>query len=92
MPWLMFALAILSFVLLCYAHSLVLGVLWALLVIGFFGAGALRLIATQVGSASRDTGHILTPEEIRAYREQAQARKQAQTSATTPEPPSSSPG
>lgn len=83
MPWLMFLLAVLSFVLLCYAHSLPLGILWTVLVIVFFTTGTLKLIAAQVGSASRDAGHIISPEELRRYREQAQARKQAPAASET---------
>lgn len=85
MPWLMFLLAVLSFVLLCYAHSLLLGILWTVLVIVFFTAGTLKLIAAQVGNASRDAGHIISPEELRRYREQAQARKESSESAPAPQ-------
>lgn len=77
MPWVMFALALLSFVLLCYAHALALGILWGLLTVGFFAAGSLKLIAAQVGNSSRDAGHIITPDELRQYREQGQLRQQA---------------
>ncbi len=94
MPWMMFLLAVLSFVVLCYAHSMAVAVACILLIIGFVLAGLLRLMAARVGDSSRDSGHIITTEELRMYREQAQARKQAQADASAapaapvePQPP-----
>lgn len=77
MPWMLFALALLSFVVLCYAHSVALAVICIVLSIGFVVAGLLKIMAGRVHDASRDGGHIVTTEELRMYREQAQARKQA---------------
>ncbi|MBS0194504.1 MAG: hypothetical protein JSR34_09670 [Proteobacteria bacterium] len=88
MPWLMFALALLSFIVLCYAHSMLLGVVCAVAVLGFVLTGIVQLMALRMGGSSRDSGHIITPEELRMYREQAQARQQA---ATSPSPTAETP-
>lgn len=81
MPWMMFVFALLSFVVLCYAHSVALAVICIVLTIGFVIAGLLNIMAGRLNDASRDGGHIITPEELRLYREQAQARKLAADSA-----------
>lgn len=76
MPWMMFAFALLSFIVLCYAHSIALAAICIVLTIGLVVAGLLKIMAARVNDASRDGGHIITTEELRLYREQAQARKQ----------------
>ncbi|MBS0211601.1 MAG: hypothetical protein JSR26_00285 [Proteobacteria bacterium] len=92
MPWLMFGLALLSFVVLCYAHSLLLGFVCVIAMLGFFFTGIVQLMAARMGSNSRDSGHIITPEELRMYREQAQARQQAAANpAPPPAPPAAAP-
>lgn len=84
MPWLMFALSLLSLLLLFSTHSMAFAFLCVLGVLGFLGAGIIQLADSRIGGGSRDSGHILTPEEIRMYREQAQARKEAAASGTAP--------
>ncbi|WP_290887532.1 hypothetical protein [Arenimonas sp.] len=46
--------------------------------LGFMVAWVLGWLSSRISSQSRDISHILGPEELRAMREQAEARKRAQ--------------
>ena len=52
--------------------------------LGFLLAFILKLAAARVGSRSRDEHLMLDPEELRRFREQAEARKLAASSQSEP--------
>ena len=54
--------------------------------LGFLLAFILKLAADRIGSRSRDENLMLDPEELRRFREQAEARKLA-AAAQQSEPP-----
>lgn len=74
MAWILFALSFLSFVVLCYAKSVALGFICVVLTLGFMLAAVMKLMASRVDTGSRDGGRIITPEELRMYREQAMSK------------------
>lgn len=89
MPWMLCLFAFLSFVLLCSTKSVALGFICVLLTLGFMAAAVLQVISSRVGGSSRDSGRMLTPEELKAYREQAEslrAQVKAQSGPMTPTP------
>lgn len=45
--------------------------------LGFLVAWALGWMSSRISSQSRDVSHIMSPEELRHLREQAEARREA---------------
>jgi hypothetical protein len=87
MPWMLSLLALLSFIVLCATKSLALGFICILLTLGFTTAAIVTVIASRVDGSSRDSGRMLTPEELRIYREQAESKRalsQSQLGQVTP--------
>jgi hypothetical protein len=48
--------------------------------LGFMVAWILGWMSSRISSQSRDVSHIMSPEELRRMREQAEARKNARSS------------
>lgn len=84
MVWLFLLLAIAAFAVALKSTSIVLSVIALLAALGFLVAWVMGLLASRIGSQSRDEGMILDPQELRRLREQAEARR---NSAGTSEPP-----
>jgi hypothetical protein len=75
MAWILSLLSLLSFMLLCFTKSVALGFISMLMTVGFMLAAIVVIFSSRVEGASRDSGHLLTPEELREYREKAQAKR-----------------
>jgi hypothetical protein len=89
MHWFYLVLAIA----LLLAASKAAGWLVLLLVVGslvLFVAWMLGWVNSRISSGARNDTQIISPEELRRLREQAEARKQAE--ARTPPPPADAPG
>lgn len=92
MHWLYFGLA-----LLCFGLTMVpkmpfaAGVLLVLLALGFILAWMLSWANARIGTASRDDSTLISPEELRRLREQAEARRgqQADDAVDAPQVPRS---
>lgn len=52
--------------------------------LAFMVAWILGWMSSRISSQSRDVSHIMSPEELRRLREQAEARKNAQSSGDSP--------
>ena len=93
MPWILFLLAFGCFAVLCLTKSFALGVVCMLLALVFLVAATLQLLSARIGNATRHV-NMLSPEELRVLREQAQAERQRtagnQPAGTDPSPPSAS--
>ena len=76
MPWILFLLAFGCFAALCLTKSFALGVLCMLLALVFVVAATLQLLSARIGNATRHV-NILSPEELRVLREQAQVERVA---------------
>ena len=101
MAWFLMLLAVGCLLVPFVTKSFALGVLCLMLSLVFLVAGAMMLLSARITSASRKA-EILSPEELRVLREQAQAKRasNAETSAhgsagepsrTTPESPPRTP-
>lgn len=86
MIWLYLLLAIAAFAVAIKTTSIALMAVCLLAALGFTIAWVLGLLAQRIGSRSRDEGAILDPQELRRMREQAEARRVAQSEPL--EPPS----
>lgn len=86
MPWILLLLAIGSFVLAMIAQSGWLIALALLASLGLLFAAVLALASARIQSASRSEMQILSPEELRALRAQAQARRTAEGAAAPGSP------
>ncbi|UHQ23419.1 hypothetical protein LVB77_01510 [Lysobacter sp. 5GHs7-4] len=86
MYWLFLLLALAALVVAFKASSGALLVISLLASLGFFIAWILGLMAARIGSASRDEGMMLDPNELRRLREQAEARKLAAAAQQTSDP------
>jgi hypothetical protein len=86
MPWLYLLLAIAALAVAFKTTSVAVLVVCLLLSLGFFLAWVMKLLAQRVDSQSRDTSMILDPAELRRLREQAEARRAAASTGTTPPP------
>jgi len=87
-------LAIVFFLGLCATKSVALGFVCGLLAFVFFLWSAAAFFASRYDSGSRDSGQLLSPEDLRAFREQAEARKaalEAQKAAAAPTPSTQGP-
>jgi hypothetical protein len=81
MAWIRLSLlALVSFIVLCFAKSVALAFVCLVLMIAFTLGAIVLVFASRVDSGSRDAGRMLTPEELRLYREQAQAKRVAKGS------------
>jgi hypothetical protein len=83
MPWTLFALAFVCFALLCLTKNVVFGFICMVLSVLFLLAGVVKWLAMRIDSGSRNDARILTPEELRAWREQAQQKRAAANNAST---------
>ena len=101
MAWFLMLLAVGCFLMLFVTKSFVLGILCLVLALVVVVTATLMLLSARINNASRDL-QILSTEELRALREQAEAKRAANAeihaaprgmsavpSNTTPEPPSS---
>ena len=86
MQWLYLLLCIAALAVAFKTSSAALLGLALLAALGFMLAFILKLAAERVGSRSRDEQFMLDPEELRRFREQAEARKLAAASSQS-EPP-----
>jgi ABC-type transport system involved in cytochrome bd biosynthesis fused ATPase/permease subunit len=84
MPWVYLLLALVAMAIAFMTTSLALAAVCLLAALGLLVAWTLGLLAQRVGSRSRDEAMLLDPQELRRLREQAEARRAAQT---PPEPP-----
>lgn len=75
MPWILLALAIGSFALAMVAQPGWLIAVALLASLGLLFAAVLALASARIQSGSRSEMQILSPEELRALRAQAQARR-----------------
>lgn len=81
MPWILLLLAILSFGLTFMSSlPLALTVILLLAALGFLLAAVLGFLSERLESSRRDDSKIISPEELRMMREQAAARKAAESS------------
>lgn len=88
MPWVLLLLAVACFLVPYFTTSVGLGALCLILALVFFVAGVMALISSRIGDSSRNSAQILTPDELRALRERAEAQRQpAGTPADPPPPP-----
>ena len=86
MPWVFLLLALAAFAIAFKTSSLALAAACLLIALGLLVAWAMGLLAQRVGSRSRDESMLIDPQELRRLREQAQARREQQSSQ---EPPAS---
>ena len=84
MPWVFLLLAVVALAAAFRTTSMLLAMLCLLAALALLLAGALGLLARRVGSRSRDEALLLDPQVLRRLREQAEARRSADT---TIEPP-----
>ena len=77
MPWILLLLAIAFFLVPFLTTSVGLGVLCVVLALVFLLLGMMTLISSRMQGNSRNDTQILSPEELRAMRERAEAQKQA---------------
>jgi cytochrome b561 len=80
MYWIMFLLSFISFFAATNTPGMP-GWLTAIMIfasLGFFVWGILGFLSSRMSSASRDDSKMISPEELRMMREQAEARKNAQ--------------
>lgn len=76
MAWIRFSLlAVVSFIVLCFAKSVLLAFVCLVLMVAFILGAIMSVFASRLDGASRDAGNMLTPEELRRYREQTQAKR-----------------
>jgi hypothetical protein len=91
MPWIYLLLALCALGLALVSKSTVLTVLALLAALALLVFWVLGLLASRVDAGSRDVSMILDPKELQRLREQAEARRLAQSagrdapSATPPE-------
>jgi membrane glycosyltransferase len=77
MHWLYFLIGVASLALAMFTNiGSGFAVVLVLVALGFFLAWMLSWMSSRVGDASRDDMQILSPEELRKMREQAEARRQ----------------
>lgn len=80
MPWIFFALAVACFGLAIMANlPFLLIVILLLAALGFIFAGVMNILSARMESSRRDDSKIISPEELRMMREQAAARKAAES-------------
>jgi hypothetical protein len=83
MPWTPIALASICFALLCLTKNVAFGLLCLVLFVLFLLASVVQWLAMRINSGSRNDARILTPEELRAWREQAQEKRAAANNTST---------
>jgi ABC-type protease/lipase transport system fused ATPase/permease subunit len=77
MPWILLLLAIAFFLVPFLTTSVGLGVLCVVLALVFLLLGMMTLISSRMQDNSRNDAQILSAEELRALRQNAEAQKQA---------------
>ncbi len=75
-------LAVGCFVLMCLTKSLLLGAVCMLLALVFMVMATLMFLSSRVGNVNRNA-NILSAEELRVLREQADAKRQGAGTSTT---------
>jgi hypothetical protein len=75
MPWILYLLAVGCFAVMCITKSFALGVFCMLLALVFIVIATMLLLSAKVENGSRNF-NVLSPEELRALRDQADARRQ----------------
>lgn len=73
MHWVLFLLAAGCFIVVLYATSTVLLFIALLAMLLFMFAGIITLASARIQGQSRNEAHILSPEDLRALRNKAQA-------------------
>ena len=88
MPWLFLLLAIAALAIAFMASSMVVVVICLLAALGLIGIWVLGLLASRVDAGSRHEALMVDPRELQRLREQAEARRLAQSAAreTPPAP------
>ncbi|MEJ7747352.1 MAG: hypothetical protein WKF61_11550 [Luteimonas sp.] len=84
MPWLFLLVALAAFAVAFKTSSVAVVVICLLVALGAVIMWVMGLLASRVGSRSRDESLMLNPDELRRMREQVEARRVA---GQTPEPP-----
>lgn len=88
MPWVFLLLALAAFAVAFKTSSVALAAICLLAALGLLVAWVMGLLAERVGSRSQSDAMIIDPQELRRFREQAEARRAAAANATeSPEPP-----
>lgn len=86
MPWLFLLVALAAFAVAFNTSSVAVVVICLLVALGAVIMWVMGLLASRVGSRSRDESLMLHPDELRRMREQVEARRVA---GQTSEPPGS---
>lgn len=77
MRWLFFVFSAIGFAIAFRTHSIGLAAFCLLLALGLLLAGVVALASHRIESRSRHEGQMLSAEEIRLLREQAERRRKA---------------
>lgn len=80
MAWILFLLAVGCFVEMFFTTSLALGIFCLLFSFALMIVATMLLLAARVGDATRNV-NILSPEELRVMREQAETQRAANAAA-----------
>jgi hypothetical protein len=81
MHWLYLLASLVSLALAMVRSMPTIGVLFFLAcALGFMIAWILGWMSSRIASQTRDVGHIMSPDELRRLREQAEANRRARTS------------
>jgi hypothetical protein len=80
MAWILFLFAVGCFVAMFFTTSLALGIFCLLFSFALMLVATMLLLAARVGDATRNVD-VLSPEELRVIREQADATRAANTAA-----------